>query len=1192
MSDLLNFDDDDDNLFKPQEQQTKPSRDLDDIFGTNSEAGLNANTLDDILTPAVQDDIFETKATPKKKHATAKNVDSLFGDVDDEPDIFSTDFGTAQKSASLNVSNPLEDDLLGDFVQPSGTKEQDDLLDDFAQPSGTKEQDDLLGDFVQPSGTKEQDDLLGDFVQPSGTKEQESNTVDEPHKELNGKKTNEIDDLFTFNQSDSPTQPVNQSESGFKSYDEMSPDESADSLDILLNAQPMGTVPSCDDLLSLVEPVTNTATSSNKPAARNSNSEDSVSRERDPLDDFFEVSEPNHPEEFPVEKVEEDNKDPEDLEESSDHTEKPEEEFSPLQDKEEDNTDSKLPGEPEEEFSPLQDKEEDNTDSKLPGEPEEEFSPLQDKEEDNQDSDIEEPPVTKPRTNLKKNMERSFEDLLNGLSDESEPELDDMIVGDIDNTNLERRAQLRNKSLLESPDKSQRDIKPPSSDFTTPSKPLDLDFFSSTPMEKSAESPEVKVITPEVKVLTPDDEEVDKEEWAGEKHVTDTLNGETFDENDVVMRPKKDHRHDSVDGDDLNLEAIEDTNHLDVDVNKHKSALGKKGSMALRRKPSRKSRKSLLSSDDDAIFQDSTDSKPVSMTNGNDDDADDGYDLSPPAKKPSPAVMLPLPGMAGRPPSQRNSSADQDDDNAMDTKEVKRSSKPPPGAFVLPSLGKRPAIPQRSSNDATEKEPENKPAVFEKPALKSVKPVEKSPSPEQDHTPAYSRAGLRSSERQETEKKGGSEERDIMFQKPTLRSTPKPRPDKSPEEKMDTGVFEKPKLRSTPKPKWEQKHSEDKDIDVFEPKNLRSVQKQDADIVKESSSDKHVFDKPSLRSTGRRLESRGDSVKEETHSKMFDKPALRTTNKPSRTDSLNDSSEPSHTFDKPTLRSTNRTTVDKDTVDSSSHGTFEKPSLKKATPSPEKETKEFNEPKGIFDKPALRKTEGGKEREKPKASEKPDWLQQAANKHTKALEAIHTKENHHGHTEKETPSWLESSPLRKTRGQPLQDSSNGQSTSSSHADLRNTEDSGKQVTTPRSRNSSMSSENELERKRTPSTTGKESNNNYTPSWMRQTRSPSVPTPGVLGPAKSLPSLSSSNEVPQWKRELAQRRQSRKEKSPEEIPKKEESVEPDWKKGIQLRKTRNTAQPSKEVKSVEPEWKKAAEERHARLRNSTVHGNTD
>lgn len=50
----------------------------------------------------------------------------------------------------------------------------------------------------------------------------------------------------------------------------------------------------------------------------------------------------------------------------------------------------------------------------------------------------------------------------------------------------------------------------------------------------------------------------------------------------------------------------QDTNHLDVDVSKHKSALGKTGSMALRRKPSRKSRKSLLSTDEDALFRDST----------------------------------------------------------------------------------------------------------------------------------------------------------------------------------------------------------------------------------------------------------------------------------------------------------------------------------------------------------------------------------------------------------------------------------------------------------------------------------------------------------------------------------------------------------------------------------------------------------
>lgn len=122
----------------------------------------------------------------------------------------------------------------------------------------------------------------------------------------------------------------------------------------------------------------------------------------------------------------------------------------------------------------------------------------------------------------------------------------------------------------------------------------------------------------------------------------------------------------------------------------------------------------------------------------------------------------------------------------MDTKEVKRLSKPPPGAFVLPSLGSRP--PKPSSPSPTEKPlVENKPAMLEKPALKSVKPVKKSPSPEADQSPGFSRAGLRSTERQDDEKKSSSEERDVTFQVPSLRSTPKPAREKTPEEKMDTG---------------------------------------------------------------------------------------------------------------------------------------------------------------------------------------------------------------------------------------------------------------------------------------------------------------------------------------------------------------------------------------------------------------------
>ena len=227
MSDLLNFDDDEDNLFKPQEPQSKPSRNLDDIFGTSSANNLSESTLDDVLTPVVEDDIFQVKpAAPKKTQSAVQNIDSLFGDVDDEPDIFSSNSASTGKTESSNIANPLEDDLLGDFLQPSVTKE-------------TKVKSNDL-DFLQED-TKE-------------------------------KETNEIDDIFGFSQSDSSTQQDNQSRPRSKSHDNMSADESADSLDILLSAQPMGSVPSCDDLLSLVEPITNTDNSSNKHTAQNSNS--------------------------------------------------------------------------------------------------------------------------------------------------------------------------------------------------------------------------------------------------------------------------------------------------------------------------------------------------------------------------------------------------------------------------------------------------------------------------------------------------------------------------------------------------------------------------------------------------------------------------------------------------------------------------------------------------------------------------------------------------------------------------------------------------------------------------------------------------------------------------------------------------------------------------------------------------------
>ena len=53
--------------------------------------------------------------------------------------------------------------------------------------------------------------------------------------------------------------------------------------------------------------------------------------------------------------------------------------------------------------------------------------------------------------------------------------------------------------------------------------------------------------------------------------------------------------------------------------------------------------------------------------------------------------------------------------------------------------------------------------------------------------------------------------------------------------------------------------------------------------------------------------------------------------------------------------------------------------------------------------------------------------------------------------------------------------------------------------------------------------------NYTPSWMRQGRSsPAAPGFVPLTPAKSCPSIQpGTEEVPQWKKDLVQRRQSKK-----------------------------------------------------------------
>lgn len=49
-----------------------------------------------------------------------------------------------------------------------------------------------------------------------------------------------------------------------------------------------------------------------------------------------------------------------------------------------------------------------------------------------------------------------------------------------------------------------------------------------------------------------------------------------------------------------------DSNHLDVDIGKHKTNLRKQGSLAKRRKPTRSNVRSALLSGEEAMFQDSS----------------------------------------------------------------------------------------------------------------------------------------------------------------------------------------------------------------------------------------------------------------------------------------------------------------------------------------------------------------------------------------------------------------------------------------------------------------------------------------------------------------------------------------------------------------------------------------------------------
>ena len=387
------------------------------------------------------------------------------------------------------------------------------------------------------------------------------------------------------------------------------------------------------------------------------------------------------------------------------------------------------------------------------------------------------------------------------------------------------------------------------------------------------------------------------------------------------------------------------------------------------------------------------------------------------------------------------SSGSADDDAEM-VYEPRKMSKPPPGAFRLPAVTPRPA------KTGSEVSPQSPPSVFKKPSLRSVNRTPS--SPDKDETKSFETSLLKGVPRSHDVGRGGSEKRennfetpalksisrsskktdsegrDVTFEKPTLRSTPKREGD------SDLGTFVKPSLRSTPKhvPRDIEKNetaeppSSKYEIPLLRDAPKRTTHDKNADADKYSFGkpknldvDKRTFDKLALRNR-RMYDNEVKDSDKESRTYLHDEPNLSRTHS-SRTESpVNEANKKLHAFGKPVLRNTSGK-VESERKDSDSDYKFTKPALRK---SPERVKDIRSENKGYFDKPSLRKTENLLSEEKAhtsdkdyssgfpemklrktrppptdnkeKSSEKPEWLQAAKSKHSKALDALQSKGNY------------------------------------------------------------------------------------------------------------------------------------------------------------------------------------------------------
>ncbi|XP_048752054.2 neurofilament heavy polypeptide-like isoform X6 [Ostrea edulis] len=665
-----------------------------------------------------------------------------------------------------------------------------------------------------------------------------------------------------------------------------------------------------------------------------------------------------------------------------------------------------------------------------------------------------------------------------------------------------------------------------------------------------------------------------------------------------------------------------DSNHLDVDIGKHKTNLRKQGSLAKRRKPTRSNVRSALLSGEEAMFQDSSEPKREPADSKEDEDdvfgqrtstsSTEGVPTSPPAKKPS-KVMVPLPGFGGPKPELRRRSEEQHQADMAVDEPKKKDFRSYGVKLPVPQVSRKSeSTDETISTAALRKVPRKDDAENQEPvkhynvsSLKSVKKESRVSKTESESDKFFEKPSLRQVSRSENKERTSGENK---FEKPALKTVSRPNMDKSNEvdvkfeipalkqvtlergeinksDKENESLYSRPSLKSTPKPPEEKAAPttpKSPEAKTFELPTLRPTPKASRSRQEDTQQDAVSFEKPALRNVSRPLER-----KESVETGSFEKPTLRNVGKPplpeKRISIAEDDSEDKHKFDVPALRMVPRDQKPTETLRNVTRGEkgseielIRKPSLKSTPRKEVPKSEEGKETPGWLKNMKLRKTKSQSEdiNNVEESKEQPEWLQTASEKREKALETLNSKENISKTSSENKVPWLSRDNLKKT-STPLQENNDN---------LHSNNEEGRQ------RLSSVESNGDIDhrsRERTPSKNDGQKAN-YVPSWMKaqDSRHKSNPNLNFVTPA------SNSEELPDWKKALAEKRKSRRDSDIIVKPTADSEKEiPPWKQELAKKgmKSSTPVKPSSEQRKSEPEWKLKADEKRQRI---IIHFKTD